>query len=167
MKNIKSHIKMALGILLALAVVLAGIPVTQAQAASKKVTAAKYKENKEDYPDVTTGSYRIKVKSETWNGTDGCVKFEAKKAGTYTFKLKDSTSTRLTSLQFWKNHLPHSDEADKAITTESVVYDKENNSSNLSVKFKLKKGDVVYISMYMAGSSDYMDGKLTLSIKKK
>lgn len=167
MKHIKSHIKMALGILPALTVVLAGIPVNQVQAASKKVTAAKYKEDKEDYPTITTGSYRIKVKSETWNGTDGCVKFKAKKAGTYTFKLKGSTSTRLTGLQFWKNHLPHSNEPDNAIATESFEYDKENNSSDLYVKFKLKMGDVVYISMFMASWNDYMDGKITLSIKKK
>lgn len=65
MKHIKAHIKMALGILLALTVVLAGIPVNQVQAASKKVTVAKYKEDKEDYPTITTGSYRIKVKSKT------------------------------------------------------------------------------------------------------
>lgn len=92
----KQFITKTIGFMLAFAIIFTSIPVTQVQAASKKVTASKYKENKEDYPDVTTGTYRIKVKSEAWKGTVGCVKFKAKKAGTYTFKLKDSTSNRLT-----------------------------------------------------------------------
>lgn len=153
--NMKMNTKKLLSIGLVFAL-LFSVPV---QASAKKVTAVKYEKGKKDYPKITTGTYRVTLKYAKGNGN--CIMFQARKTGTYRFKLKNTTSTFGTRIYLWKNQPPksNSNSADKGI-----FYEGDGDSD--SAKLKLKKGDTVYISMDMNSCFDYISGKLTLAIKK-
>lgn len=144
MKNLKKQLSLAL-----LFVLICSLPV---QAATKKVTAALYEEGKEDYPSVTTGTYRVTVDG------DACIKFEAKKTGTYKFTLQNYSNTmQFHAVSFWKNQpLPNLEphyESNKSLNKKS------------SAKYKLKKGDTVYIVMGIYESGMPSSGNMKFVIK--
>lgn len=145
MKKLKKLLCLAL-----IFVISCSIP---AQTAAKKVTASAFKEGKENYPSVTAGTYRIAVEDI------GCVKFKAKKAGTYKFTMQnDNGTTQLHAVSFWKNQ-PLSD-------LESHYKANESLSAKTSVKYKLKKGDTMYIAMEIYEFGMPSPGNLKFAIQK-
>ena len=124
-----------------------------AQAAAKKVTAAKFEQSKKDYPAVKTGKYSVIVNSSI-DGEAGVVQFTAKKAGTYKFTIKkDKNSTMIVpSVSLSKNQL----------LSQDAFYGMQEKPE----KYKLKKGDTVYIGIVMVEFGMLYDDKATLVIKK-
>jgi len=145
MKNLKK--------LLCLALIFAFAFSMPAQAAAKKVTAVKFEEGKKDYPEVKTGKYSVTVNSSIDGGAE-VVKFTAKKAGTYKFTVKKDKNSQMMgpSVALFKNKFPSQDAA--------------YGSQEKPVKYKLKKGDTVYVGILMIEFGMLYDDKATLVIKK-
>jgi len=151
MKNLKK--------LLCLALIFAFAFSMPAQAATKKVTAVDCEDGMQNYPAVTTGTYSVKVASDTWeNGTYGCLKFKAKKAGTYKFTLKNTGNPTVNIISaFGKNKVSnHQGSSTKTIPSKESI----------SVKYKLEKGDTVYLSVCAIDCGFPISGKAKLVIKK-
>lgn len=130
-----------------------------AQAASKKVTAAKcLGEQAADYPKIKTGKTRVILKCKTWNAP-GSLIFTAPKSGTYKFTVKNYTASSTWVSASIESPL-----------NEVIFGIGKTNSWNgpYSTKLKFEKGDSIYLSLFQKDlkTDKYVNGKLTLVIKK-
>lgn len=156
----------------ALIIMLALSFATPVQAATKKVTAEAYEEDKTDYPAIKEGTTKITLKCEKWNGY-GCVKFKAKKSGTYKFSMKmpggpESVLYINKSEPYISDSYPITSIGDNCIYFNSFNGEFDKSAKQYSKKIKLKKGDTVYLSMRLSSwlSGADLNGKATVSIKK-